>query len=349
MSLDPSQYEHWLSQRKAHREDLKASVLFPRIEAGDRQALSTAITLIESQLPEHRKEAKILIQLCLPLAGRSIRVGITGVPGVGKSTLIESLGKAFIAEGKKVAVMAIDPSSSLQGGSILGDKTRMENLSQETNAFIRPSPTQGHLGGVAQHTRESIVLCEAAGYDIILVETVGVGQSETLVHAMVDFLLLLMLPGAGDELQGIKRGIVEMADGILITKAEEEHELLAKKAKQYLQNVIGLFHPKTSQWKPKIEMVSSYTGKNIGLIPTWLEAYKETTIQNGYFEANRDKQNLALFEEALHRTLQDFLLHQPQYKASYTTLREKVIQGTLSPYAAVDQLLTLMFPTAPND
>ena len=166
MKIDPSQYDQWLSQRKAHREELKSDVLFPRIQSGDRSALATAITLIESQLTSHQEEAQSLIQACLPLAGRSMRIGITGVPGVGKSTLIESLGKAFIAQGHKVAVMAIDPSSSLQGGSILGDKTRMEGLSQEPNAFIRPSPTQGHLGGVAQHTRESIVLCEAAGFDI---------------------------------------------------------------------------------------------------------------------------------------------------------------------------------------
>jgi LAO/AO transport system kinase len=344
VSLDPSQYEQWLSQRKAHRKDLKASVLFPRIESGDRKALSTAITLIESQLTSHQEEAQSLIQACLPLAGRSIRIGITGVPGVGKSTLIESLGKAFIAQGHKVAVMAIDPSSSLQGGSILGDKTRMEDLSQEPNAFIRPSPTQGHLGGVAQHTRESIVLCEAAGYNIILVETVGVGQSETLVHAMVDFFLLLMLPGAGDELQGIKRGIVEMADGILITKAEEENELLAKKAKQYLGNVLGLFHPKASEWEPKIDVVSSYTGKNIDLIPMWLDEYKHRTMANGYFETNRNKQNVSLFEDALNHTIKNYLLNQPKHQTVYQELRDEVTQGQISPYTAVHQLLAKLFP-----
>lgn len=342
MKIDPSQYENWLKHRKAHRDDLKTDVLFPRIQSGDRQALSMAITLIESQLPEHQKEAKVLIQKCLPLSGNSIRIGITGVPGVGKSTLIEALGKEFINQGNKVAVMAIDPSSSLQGGSILGDKTRMENLSQEANAFIRPSPTQGHLGGVAQHTRESIILCEASGYNIILVETVGVGQSETLVHAMVDFFLLLMLPGAGDELQGIKRGIVEMADAILITKAEKENELMAKKAKQYLSNVLGLFHPKTSEWKTKIDLVSSYTGNNIHLIPQWLNEYKSCTAANGYFDSNRNKQNASLFEEALNRTLRTFLLNQPKQKAMYEKLGHLVVEGRISPYAAVDQLLSFI-------
>ena len=344
MNVDPSQYDQWLSQRKAHREELKSDVLFPRIQSGDRSALATAITLIESQLTSHQEEAQSLIQACLPLAGRSMRIGITGVPGVGKSTLIESLGKAFIAQGHKVAVMAIDPSSSLQGGSILGDKTRMEGLSQEPNAFIRPSPTQGHLGGVAQHTRESIVLCEAAGFDIILVETVGVGQSETLVHAMVDFFLLLMLPGAGDELQGIKRGIVEMADAIMITKAEEENELLAKKAKQYLGNVLGLFHPKISEWEPKIDVISSYTGKNIDLIPKWLDEYRQQTKANGYFETNRNKQNVTLFEDALSHTLQNFLIQQPKYQTAYQRLKEEVTQGQISPYAAVHQLLAMLFP-----
>lgn len=220
----------WRKKRQARRERMSPKVLFSGIKSGDIVALSEGITLIESQKPVHRNLANELIQLCLPLSGNSIRVGITGVPGVGKSTFIESFGKELVSAGKKVAVLAVDPSSGVSGGSILGDKTRMNDLSTMENVFIRPSAAGETLGGVARKTRETIILCEAAGFDYILVETVGVGQSETVVKSMVDFFLLLMLAGAGDELQGIKKGIMEMADALVITKADGDNVKKAKMA-----------------------------------------------------------------------------------------------------------------------
>ncbi|HSH50986.1 MAG TPA: methylmalonyl Co-A mutase-associated GTPase MeaB, partial [Bacteroidales bacterium] len=224
---------------------------------GNRTILGQAITLIESSLPDHHQIAQEIIEKCLPYAGNSIRIGITGVPGVGKSTFIESMGKYITSKGNKLAVLAIDPSSERSKGSILGDKTRMEELATDTNAFIRPSPSAGSLGGVARKTRETIVLCEAAGFNTIFIETVGVGQSETAVHSMVDFFLLLMLAGAGDELQGIKRGIMEMADAIVINKADGGNIQKAELAKNQYQNALHLYPPAPSGWIPKVLTCSS--------------------------------------------------------------------------------------------
>ena len=227
------------------------------LKKGDISTLGKAITLIESSLEKHRLQAEELIEMCLPFSGKSIRIGITGVPGVGKSTFIESWGNYLTEQGHKVAVLAIDPSSKSSGGSILGDKTRMNELSVNKNAFIRPSPSAGSLGGVAQKTRESIILCETAGYDVILIETVGVGQSETAVHSMTDFFLLLMLSGAGDELQGIKRGIMEMADTIAITKSDGDNIQKAKLASMEYKNALHLFPQAESNWTPQVGICSA--------------------------------------------------------------------------------------------
>ena len=242
--MDNKHIDSWLESRKNRKKSVLPEILFEGIRTGEITALSAAITLLESTKPEDKKASNLLIQMCLPFAGNSIRVGITGVPGVGKSTFIEAFGMNLIQQGKKLAVLAIDPSSGKSGGSILGDKTRMNELSMAKNAFIRPSPAGNSLGGVARKTRESILLCEAAGFDYILVETVGVGQSETAVHSMVDFFLLLMLAGAGDELQGIKRGIMEMADALVITKADGDNVKRSNLARQEYQNAMHLFPPK---------------------------------------------------------------------------------------------------------
>jgi len=257
---------------------------------GDIAMLSRAVTLIESSKEAHQQQALQIIEQCLPYSGRSIRVGITGVPGCGKSTSINVFGMHLIQKGHKVAVLAIDPSSARTKGSILGDKTRMETLAREPHAFIRPSPSAGSLGGVAHKTRETIILCEAAGFDVIMIETVGVGQSETAVHSMVDFFLLIQLAGTGDELQGIKRGIMEMADGIAINKADGDNVEHAKIAAGYFRNALHLFPPSDSGWIPK---VLTYSGKEqTGVAAIWemIDEYVAFTKANGYFDLKRQEQ-----------------------------------------------------------
>ncbi|TAL81533.1 MAG: methylmalonyl Co-A mutase-associated GTPase MeaB, partial [Bacteroidetes bacterium] len=252
---------------RKRRKKYTTEEYFEGIISGNRTILSQAITLIESSLPEHYETAQSIIEKCLPHSSKSIRIGITGVPGAGKSTFIETFGLHIISGGRKLAVLTIDPSSEHTKGSILGDKTRMEQLSTHKDAFIRPSPASGTLGGVARKTRETIILCEAAGFDTILVETVGVGQSETAVHSMVDLFLLLMLAGAGDELQGIKRGIMEMADLIAITKADGSNKPAADKARQSFQNALYLFPAKSSGWKPQVLTCSAL--QNNGIAELW--------------------------------------------------------------------------------
>src|SRR4030042_1976522 len=273
----------------------KKKILQPRqyidgIRNHDRTVLSQAITLVESSLPAHRDIAARIIEECMPLSGNSLRIGITGVPGVGKSTFIESLGKKVTGWGRKLAVLAIDPSSKRTGGSIMGDKTRMETLSQDPDAFIRPSPSGGTLGGVARKTKETIILCEAAGFDTIFVETTGVGQSETAVHSMVDFFLLLMLAGAGDELQGIKRGIMEMADAIVITKADGTNVQRAETAKTEYANALHLNPPAESGWIPEALTCSAKEGKGLEVIWQTILSYVNPTGENGHFQINRDRQ-----------------------------------------------------------
>ncbi|MBI1221291.1 MAG: methylmalonyl Co-A mutase-associated GTPase MeaB [Bacteroidetes bacterium] len=270
---------------------------------GNRVSLARCITLVESKLASDQELAGGLLEAIMPHTGHSIRVGISGVPGVGKSTFIESFGTYLTEQGHKVAVLAIDPSSSLSKGSILGDKTRMNKLAVNPKAFIRPSASGGNLGGVASKTRESILLCEAAGYDWILIETVGVGQSETLVREMTDFFLLLMLAGAGDELQGIKRGIMEICDALLINKADGDNAIPAKRAAADYKNALHLFREPESGWLPKVETISSLHDQGIDRVYEMVNAYHNHTLHNGYFEENRHKQDIAWLMELIREEL----------------------------------------------
>ena len=265
--------------------------LAQQIIEGNRTALGQGITLLESTLPEHEQKAQELLKLCLPHSGKSIRVGVTGVPGVGKSTFIESFGKLLTGQGKKIAVLAIDPTSERTHGSILGDKSRMHELAADENAFIRPSPSSGILGGVANKTRESIILCEAAGFDIILIETVGVGQSETTVSNLADFFLLLMLAGAGDELQGIKRGIMELADALIITKSDGDNSIKAKNAAMEYKRALHLFPAKENGWIPQVSTCSALDKTGLDTIWELIEKHNNQMQASSYFMDNRNKQN----------------------------------------------------------
>ena len=308
--------------------------------SGNRTILSQAITLVESILPSHHERAQEVIEDCLPLAGKTIRIGITGVPGVGKSSFIEALGKYLTHSGHKLAVLAIDPSSQLSRGSILGDKTRMEELATDENAFIRPSPSAGSLGGVARKTRESIILCEAAGFDTIFVETVGVGQSETSVFSMVDFFLLLMLAGAGDELQGIKRGIMEMADGIVINKADGDNIKKALRARSEYEHALHLFPPAASGWTPRVDTCSAMTREGIERVWKMVMDYVVFTRDNGFFNKQRYDQNLQIFLDSVEEGLrQHFFEHQKvnELKQGY---ERDIVAGNLSPYVAAQRLLS---------
>ncbi|WP_276498000.1 methylmalonyl Co-A mutase-associated GTPase MeaB [Pontibacter litorisediminis] len=313
------------------------------IFAGDRVMLSRAITLVESRLASDQELAQEVVNQVLPQAGNSVRIGITGVPGVGKSTFIEAFGNYLIKEqGKKLAVLAIDPTSQRSGGSILGDKTRMDSLAINPQAFIRPSPAGKSLGGVSRSTRESIILCEAAGFDAIFVETVGVGQSETAVHAMVDFFLLLMLAGAGDELQGIKRGIMEMADAIAITKADGENVGKANAARTEYQSALHLYPLGASGWMPKVSTCSAL--QNTGLDTIWhtVADYLELTKGNGYFEKKRHDQNLQWMYEAIRQGLEENFYAHGQVKQLLPGIAEQVKAGQKSAFAAAAELLRLV-------
>ena len=303
---------------------------------GNRSALARAITLTESTLESHQKQAQEIIQDLLPHSGKSLRIGVTGVPGVGKSTFIEALGKYLTAQGKKVAVLAIDPSSEKSGGSILGDKTRMNALSADDLAFIRPSPTAGSLGGVARKTRESILLCEAAGYQVILIETVGVGQSETAVHSMVDVFLLLMLAGAGDELQGIKRGIMEMADILLINKADGDNLIPAKKAQAQYKTALHLFPPTDSGWTPQVGICSALEKTGIDKVWKHLADYQSWTTKRGYFQQQRQEQQRYWLHHMIKDRLEsDFYL---QHQKDIQALEDALSEGNITPSQALDQL-----------
>lgn len=307
----------------------------------DRIALAQAITLVESANLSHQEKAQQIIEACLPHSGNSLRIGITGTPGVGKSTFIEALGQFIIARGHQPAILAIDPSSQLSKGSILGDKTRMEKLSQESKAFIRPSPTSGSLGGVARKTRESIILCEAAQYDVIIIETVGVGQSEISVAAMVDFFLLLILPGAGDELQGIKRGIVEMADLIAVNKADGEREKLAKQAKRSYKNALHLFPPKSSQWIPPVHTCSALQQAGLETIWNSIRAFEEQTKANGFFAQQRKQQSLDWFRESISQQLGRLFYQNPAVQKQLPEMEAAIQEGRLSSFQAANRLLSL--------
>lgn len=309
--------------------------------SGNRVILSQAITLIESSLPQHYELSQQIIAACLPSAGNSIRIGITGVPGVGKSTFIEAFGKLLTSTGHKLAVLAIDPSSERSKGSILGDKTRMEELSIDDQAFIRPSPSAGSLGGVARKTRESIILCEAAGFDRIIVETVGVGQSETAVHSMVDFFLLLMLSGAGDELQGIKRGIMEMADAIVINKADGDNIQKANLAKAQYTSALHLFPPTPSKWSPVALTCSSYTKDGIDQILNTIDHYITLTTENGYFKQHRMEQAKYTLIEYINKASLDLFYSNPSVAEAYKRIELEVVRGIKSPYIAGAELIHL--------
>ncbi len=304
------------------------------IRQGDRAVLSKAITLIESNRPEDKTIAGNLIQHCLPFSGNSVRLGITGVPGVGKSTFIEAFGLHLINKGHRVAVLAIDPSSTRTKGSILGDKTRMEKLSSHPLAFIRPSASAGTLGGVARQTRESILLCEAAGFDRIFVETVGVGQSETAVSKIVDFFLLLMLAGGGDELQGIKRGIMEMADLIVINKADGSNTQQAKLAKQAYENALHLFPKLPNGWQPKVLTASSVSGKGISTVEQQIDTFLRLTQSNGFFEQNRQQQALDILDNSLKDAIFGHFYSQKEIQKQLNYFRQQILDGKISPYEA---------------
>lgn len=328
----------WLQSRKRMREQRNAPELLSELLKGNQVALSASITLLESTLPSDQLIARELIQAALPHAGNSIRIGITGVPGVGKSTFIEAFGLALTAKGKRLAVLAVDPSSERTGGSILGDKTRMETLSNTEHVFIRPSAAGNALGGVARKTRESILLCEAAGFDVILIETVGVGQSEIMVHSMVDFFLLLLLAGAGDELQGIKRGIMEMADGLVVTKADSGNEQKAEFAKRELKNALHLFPPTTNGWIPEVITASAVEGKNIDVVVEMIERFERHNRLNGHFVEHRKSQDSYWMHETLKGLLLEGLYSNEALKTNISTSIEAIAKGTMTAFDAADYI-----------
>lgn len=309
------------------------------IRESDRVILSQAITLLESTRPDHQKKARTIVERCLPHAGDSIRVAITGVPGVGKSTFIETLGEHLVEEGRRIAVLTIDPTSERSKGSILGDKTRMGGLASVDDVYIRPSPTAGSLGGVARKTRETIFLCEAAGFDTVLVETVGVGQSEVKVHSMVDFFLLLALAGAGDELQGIKRGIVEMADAIAINKADGQNRTAAEQARSDYEKALHLLGQPESGWTPSVHTCSAE--RDEGIVDVWktVTQYCRQMKENGFFESQRQGQARHWMYQTIEDTLRHDFFSTPEVEAARPAVEEEVLSGQLSSFAAAEKLL----------
>ncbi|MEH6557216.1 MAG: methylmalonyl Co-A mutase-associated GTPase MeaB [Oceanicoccus sp.] len=312
-----------------------------QIRKGNRRALAKAITLVESKLESHRVLAQEVLEQALPYSGNSIRIGITGIPGVGKSTFIETFGLYLIEQGKRVAVLAVDPSSPIAGGSILGDKTRMEELSRHDSAFIRPSPSEGALGGVAQKTRETMLLCEAAGYDVILVETVGVGQSEYEVAGMVDFFMVLMLPNAGDELQGIKKGIMELADALVINKADGESLNLAAQTKRHYSSAMTLLRH-SSFWTPQVLTCSAQEKNNIDTIWGMISDYYIDANRNNDFQKKRASQNEKWMDKLLFEMLDLKLKQNPEVKRQMPELHKKVTEGEVTPYNAAKTLIDLL-------
>ena len=313
------------------------------IRKGDVSILGRAVTLVESTADQHQAIAQEVIEKCLPFTGNSRRIGITGVPGAGKSTSIDVFGLHVLGQGHKLAVLAIDPSSERSRGSILGDKTRMEKLSQQKDAFIRPSPSAGSLGGVARKTRETIVLCEAAGYDTVFVETVGVGQSETAVHSMVDFFLLIQLAGTGDELQGIKRGIMEMADGIVINKADGDNIERAQLAAAQFRNALHLFPPTPSKWVPEVLTYSGYY--EIGIDKVWdmIDRYFDYVRRTGYFERKRNEQAKYWMMETINEQLRNNFYHNPEVRALLEQKELRVLNNEQSSFTAAKDALDFYF------
>lgn len=326
--------------RKARAAELSAQAIAEGVIQGDRALLARAITLIESNSSRHFEAGRELIRLLLPASGKSVRIGITGTPGAGKSSFIESFGLWLLERGHRLAVLAIDPSSSLSKGSILGDKTRMEKLGRHPHSFIRPSPSSGALGGVARKTRESIIACEAAGYDIILIETVGVGQSEITVRSMVDFFLLMQISRAGDELQGIKKGIMELADLIVVNKADGDNILAAEQACQELNNALHYLRHATPGWVTKARTCSALEGTGLPEIWDAVEKFVETGKASGYFEQRRQAQVLQWFESLLTEAVLNRFYSDPRMMAELPPLREAVRDGSLPVLLAVKKLLS---------
>ncbi len=326
------------------KEAADTQAIIKGIIASDTAALSRAITLVESTRPEDEIRAGEIVEACLKEAASGIRVGITGVPGAGKSTFIEALGLFLISRGHRVAILAVDPSSSLSKGSILGDKTRMQELSRTPNAFIRPSPAGDSLGGVTRKTRESITLCEAAGFDVILVETVGVGQSEVAVHGMVDFFLLLKIAGAGDELQGIKRGIMEMADAVVINKADGPNLEAAKKAEGIFKSALHLYPPKDNGWTPPVMRCSSTEGSGIAEVWEMIDRYAASCHKDGSFETKRNTQNLHWLKQRIESALTSNFYRDPEIQKAYEAYKTKVIRKEITPGRAANALLELYRP-----
>lgn len=338
LSINKELIEKTILQRKNQPTIQEIS---QQIIAGNTTALSRAITLIESTATKHYEAAQQIIEYCLPYSTRSIRIGITGVPGAGKSTFIESYGNYLIKQGKKVAVLAVDPSSSLSKGSILGDKTRMELLVKQENAFIRPSPAGDSLGGVARKTRESIILCEAAGFDVIIIETVGVGQSETAVHSMTDFFLLLKIAGAGDELQGIKRGIMEMADALVINKADGQNLKAAQKAKTEFARALHLYPPKENGWSPKTALCSALYHQGIEEIDHIIQEFVSTNKQNGWFYKNRNQQNKFWLIQTIEERLKSDFYRHPRIQKELPQQLQLLEENRTTPFEAAQYLLNL--------
>ena len=338
--VDVAALQRFLSRR---RKALTCDEYVENILQGNITILSQAITLVESSLPEHTQMAQNVVESCLPHSGKSIRIGITGVPGSGKSTFVEAMGKYLTSKGHKLAVLAIDPSSERSKGSILGDKTRMEELSADPNAFIRPSPSSGSLGGVARKTRETVFLCEAAGFDIIFIETVGVGQSETAVHSMTDFFLLIQIAGAGDELQGIKRGIMEMADLITVNKADGGNLEKAQLAQAQYQNALHLFPKPVSGWKPQATICSALTQMGIDAIWDIIQQYEHLTKNNGYFDKRRQQQAKYWMNETIRNSLISQFYNNPEIEKLLPEYEQKVIEDKISSFAAARVLLNRYF------
>ena len=339
----PSSVNPYL-KRKPKRRRLSVTDYVEGIVKGDVTILSQAVTLVESVKQEHQAIAQEVIEKCLPYSGNSIRIGISGVPGAGKSTSIDVFGLHVLEKyAGKLAVLAIDPSSERSKGSILGDKTRMEQLSIHPESFIRPSPSAGSLGGVARKTRETIVLCEAAGFDKIFVETVGVGQSETAVHSMVDFFLLIQLAGTGDELQGIKRGIMEMADGIVINKADGDNLDRAKLAATQFRNALHLFPAPDSGWKPQVLTYSGFY--NLGVKEVWDMVYQyiDFVKDNGYFEYRRNEQSKYWMYETINEQLRDSFYHNQKIESMLADKENQMLQGNLTSFVAAKNLLDTYF------
>lgn len=338
----PPQVNPYLKLQKRKRM-MTSGEFVEGILKGDITVLSRAVTLVESQVPEHQAIAQEVIEKCLPHAGNSRRIGITGVPGAGKSTSIDVFGLHVLRDGRKLAVLAIDPSSERTKGSILGDKTRMEKLSIHPNAFIRPSPSAGSLGGVARKTRETIVLCEAAGYNNIFVETVGVGQSETAVHSMVDFFLLIQLAGTGDELQGIKRGIMEMADGIVINKADGDNIDRAMLAKAQFQSALHLFPPTTSGWMPEVLTYSGYYELGIKEVWEMIDRYFAYVKGNGFFEQRRMAQEKYWMYETIDEQLKANFYRDEEIEAMLKLKENNVLDCRQSSFVAAREVLDFYF------